>query len=196
MVVVFISVMRYLLFISLHVAAIVIADDIFSTDLFSTDAPLDAPSSLWDDFDGFDTIGDLGLSDSSLPIASLDSAEQDVSSCLGESSDLLSWSRVRRRDGEQCSPSNQPIPFKGALPGWMNDLGDKLKDVFGIGEEEEEEFDQDYIPNLIDNFRCLPTHPFSLCCVDRGSFTTEIFMGQEESLYYVNCRKSMLFYRT
>lgn len=180
--------MRFLLvFLSL---AIAIADD-----LFSPDPPLDAPSLLWNDLDEFDTTGDLAVSDSSLPVASSDFPEQEISSCLGESSDLLSWSRLRARDGKQCSASDQPVPFKGSLPGWAEDLGQKFKEMFGFSsEEEEEEVDPNIVSTLMDGVRCEPTHPFHLCCLERGSHTAEIFMGIEAGLFYLSCRKCLLSY--
>lgn len=116
--------MHFLLPVSLCFAATAISDN-----LFLTDAPLDDPSLLWDDSDEFNTIGSLGGSDPSLSIANSDFSE--IASCLGESSDLLSWSRLRaREEGGICSESAQPVPFKGALPGWTDDLGRTIKKVF------------------------------------------------------------------
>lgn len=92
--------MHFLLPVSLCFAATAIADD-----LFSNDAALDASSLFWDDYDEFDTIGNLGVSDSSLPIANLESSAQDISSCLGESSDLFSWSKVRAREVGKNAPA-------------------------------------------------------------------------------------------
>lgn len=180
--------MRFLLMI-LFLAAIVIAQDLFSTDSSSVLSPF-----LLDDVTGeYDSTGDQDVSESSsLPIASLDfSTEQEVASCLGESSDSIPWSRkLRARDA--CPASNQPVPFKGSLPDWLRSLGDRLNNIF---------FDDDYyyledekamqsLTGLVSN-RCEQPYQFNLCCLTQGSWIDGVYKGIDVYTLYEGCRKCM-----
>ena len=73
--------------------------------------------------------------------------------------------------GGKCSDQDQPVPFKDALPGWVDDSGQRLKEVFGlspVGEDEEVDGEEKEtgsinIQDLINNDRCQPKYPFNLC---------------------------------
>ena len=170
-------------------AAVVMAQDLFSVDTSLASSPF-----LLDDVnDDYDSTGDQDVSKSSLlPISGLDfSTEEEVASCLGESSDLIPWSR-RLRARDACPATNQPVPFKGSLPDWLKNLGDRLDNIF---------FDDDYyyledekamqsLTGLLSN-RCEQPYQFNLCCLTRGSWIDGIYKGMEVYTIYEGCRKCM-----
>lgn len=185
--------MRFVLVLSLSSLTITVAQDFFSPDPAWDDFSLS-----WDNLDGTDNLED---SDPSFLASASSDSEQELSSCVGEESDLLSWSkvrvRVRARDGKSsCSTLDRPTPFKDDLPNRTKDPVENLKDIFGLlpnEEDDEEEEMPNFAPLLIDDTKCLPMFPHNLCCQMRESFTTEIYAGAEVS-YYHRCLKRLSFY--
>lgn len=174
----------YFLLMFLFSATIIMADDVFSPG-----SSLFASSFLSDDStDEYNAAGNQVVSESSyLPIASLDSSkEEEITTCLGQSSDPISWSKIRARDA--CPASNQLVPAKDSLSDWVKKLGDRLENIFFEGEYYYED-DEEAMKGLTDEFKCEPTHPFNLCCLTKSSYTSGNIIGAELSADYDDCSK-------
>lgn len=100
--------------------------------------------------------------------------------------------------GAQCpSTDHQPVPFKNALPGSGSGLGGKIGDILKYIWLRKEEYieDPERKKTYINQQRCLPTHPYHLCCLqnrlddDDGDYVE----GANDNEYW-NCNSGMLHY--
>lgn len=151
--------MRIFLLVSFVSAAIAITEDLFSTD----PPPLGDSPFFLDSLDEYDSTRNSGGSDPTLsfpPLANSnsDSSQLELSSCQSENSDLISWSKVRARDGDICGSRDQSAPIKDVLPGWATRLGQSLLDKVGLSPIEEVDDDEEHFTTLINNWKCQPTY--------------------------------------
>lgn len=166
--------MHYSFVVSLCFVFIAFAEDFLSTDPLSDDSPM-----LWDDLD---TTANLDVTDPSFLADATSDSGPNQPSCLGENTDSLLWSqaraRVRGRDSKSsCSASDQPPPSED-IPDWVTDLGQSS------GGHILPEDNIDSAAVLIDNMKCQPMFPYNLCCNQRESFISEIYMAVEIAYYH------------
>ena len=75
---------------------------------------------------------------------------------------------------DACPASNQPVTSKDSLLDWLNDLVDRLNNIFFKGEYYYAD-NEESIQGLTDELKCQPTHPFNLCCLKQGIFDLREF---------------------
>lgn len=181
--------MRFLPIFLFSAAILAVQDDLFSPDFSDTLFLSD------DSTNKYDATVNADVSDQSL-FSTADpgsSGEAEISSsCLGESSDPTPWGKRIRGRGDACLAPSQPLPLKNTLPGWANDLGDRLKDIF-FGEESfaDDDTNEQRTDRLIDMFKCRLTHPFNLCCLTKSSTEAVQLLTGDRYFVYDDCGEGM-----